>query len=34
MVHGFMHMGELLEEVQSAVDEIASFAHQNLKSDK
>lgn len=34
MVHGFMHMGELLEEVQSAVDEIASFVHQNLKSDK
>jgi len=34
MVHGFMHMGELLEEVQSAVDEMASFVHQNLKSDK
>ncbi|MDR6486741.1 acetyl esterase [Chryseobacterium vietnamense] len=32
MVHGFMHMGELLEEVQSAVDEMAAFAHQNLKS--
>ncbi|PWW29361.1 MULTISPECIES: alpha/beta hydrolase [unclassified Chryseobacterium] len=32
MVHGFMHMGELLEEVQSAVDEMAVFAHQNLKS--
>lgn len=34
MVHGFMHMGEILEEVQSAVDEMAAFAHQNLKSDK
>ena len=34
MVHGFMHMGELLEEVQSAVNEMASFAHQNLKSDE
>ncbi|PRB02157.1 carboxylesterase [Chryseobacterium sp. MYb7] len=32
MVHGFMHMGELLEEVQSAVDEMADFVHQNLKS--
>ncbi|MDR6458033.1 acetyl esterase [Chryseobacterium vietnamense] len=32
MVHGFMHMGELLEEVQSAVDEMAAFAHQKLKS--
>lgn len=32
MVHGFMHMGELLEEVQSAVDEIAAFASQNFKS--
>ncbi|MBO9691150.1 MAG: alpha/beta hydrolase [Chryseobacterium sp.] len=34
MVHGFMHMGELLEEVQSAVNEMADFAHQNLKSDE
>ncbi|RXM38982.1 alpha/beta hydrolase [Chryseobacterium sp. CH21] len=34
MVHGFMHMGELLEEVQSAVNEMAAFAHQNLKSDE
>lgn len=34
MVHGFMHMGELLEEVQSAVDEMTDFAHQNLKSDE
>lgn len=34
MVHGFMHMGELLEEVQSAVDEMADFTHQNLKSDE
>lgn len=34
MVHGFMHMGELLEEVQSAVNEMAEFANQNLKSGK
>ncbi|MDQ1856469.1 alpha/beta hydrolase [Chryseobacterium sp. WLY505] len=34
MVHGFMHMGELLEEVQSAVNEMADFAHQNLKSEE
>lgn len=34
MVHGFMHMGELLEEVQSAVNEVVDFAHQNLKSDE
>ncbi|MFS4473076.1 alpha/beta hydrolase [Chryseobacterium sp. T20] len=34
MVHGFMHMGELLEEVQSAVNEMAEFAHQNLKSEE
>ncbi|WP_336702366.1 alpha/beta hydrolase [Chryseobacterium indologenes] len=34
MVHGFMHMGELLEEVQAAVNEMADFAHQNLKSDE
>ncbi|GEJ47340.1 lipase/esterase [Chryseobacterium sp. ON_d1] len=34
MVHGFMHMGELLEEVQSAINEMADFAHQNLKSDE
>lgn len=34
MVHGFMHMGELLEEVQSAVNAMAEFAHQNLKSGK
>lgn len=32
MVHGFMHMGELLEEVQSVVDEIAAFASHNFKS--
>ena len=30
MVHGFMHMGEVLDEVQTAVEEMASFAHQNL----
>jgi acetyl esterase len=34
MVHGFMHMGELLEEVQLAVNEMAEFAHQNLKSEE
>ncbi|MBP1163931.1 acetyl esterase [Chryseobacterium sp. PvR013] len=34
MVHGFMHMGDLLEEVQLAVNEMADFAHQNLKSDE
>ncbi|CAI8793247.1 alpha/beta hydrolase [Chryseobacterium sp. IT-36CA2] len=34
MVHGFMHMGELLEEVQLAVNEMADFAYQNLKSDE
>ncbi len=32
MVHGFMHMGELLDEMQIAVDEMAAFARQNLKS--
>jgi acetyl esterase len=30
MVHGFMHMGEVLDEVQTAVEEMASFAHLNL----
>lgn len=30
MVHGFMHMGEVLDEVQTAVEEMASFAYQNL----
>ncbi|WP_454045750.1 alpha/beta hydrolase [Chryseobacterium sp. Marseille-Q8038] len=34
MVHGFMHMGDLLEEMQLAVNEMADFAHQNLKSDE
>lgn len=28
--YGFMHMGEVLDEVQTAVEEMASFAHQNL----
>lgn len=32
MIHGFMHMGELLEEVSLAVNEMADFACQNLKS--
>lgn len=30
MVHGFMHMGEILEEVQIAIDEMALFAHHNF----
>ncbi|KAB1232454.1 alpha/beta hydrolase [Chryseobacterium viscerum] len=34
MVHGFMHMGELLEEVQSAVDEMAAFATHHFESDR
>ncbi|MCT2409897.1 alpha/beta hydrolase [Chryseobacterium antibioticum] len=32
MVHGFMHMGETLNEVQKATDEMAVFAHQYLKT--
>ncbi|MDQ0781786.1 alpha/beta hydrolase [Chryseobacterium sp. W4I1] len=32
MVHGFMHMGEILNEVQKATDEMAAFAHQHLKT--
>ncbi|MGN7758534.1 alpha/beta hydrolase [Chryseobacterium sp. 22532] len=32
MVHGFMHMGEILNEVQKATDEIAEFVHQHLKT--
>lgn len=31
MVHGFMHMGEVLTQVEQAVDEMAAFAHQNLE---
>lgn len=31
MVHGFMHMGEILEETQSAINEMADFAQQHLK---
>ncbi|PWN59331.1 alpha/beta hydrolase [Chryseobacterium viscerum] len=34
MVHGFMHMGELLEEVQSAVDEMAAFVTYHFESDR
>ncbi|MEE6128578.1 alpha/beta hydrolase [Chryseobacterium arthrosphaerae] len=30
MVHGFMHMGEILDEVQAAIHEMADFAHRNL----
>ncbi|MGU3375833.1 alpha/beta hydrolase [Chryseobacterium sp. M5A1_1a] len=32
MVHGFMHMGELLPEVQIAIDEMADFATQNFET--
>jgi len=32
MVHGFMHMGEILNEVEKATDEMAAFAHQHLKT--
>lgn len=32
MVHGFMHMGEVLSEVQYAVNEIAAFAQQHLET--
>ncbi|RXM51318.1 MULTISPECIES: alpha/beta hydrolase [unclassified Chryseobacterium] len=31
MVHGFMHMGEILEETQLAINEMANFAKQHLK---
>lgn len=31
MVHGFMHMGSVLNETQTAVDEIAAFTHKNLE---
>lgn len=34
MVHGFMHMGEVLNEVQKATNEMAEFAHQHLKTEK
>ncbi|MEJ5104307.1 alpha/beta hydrolase [Chryseobacterium sp. MYb328] len=30
MVHGFMHMGEVLDETQSAIGEMADFARQYL----
>ncbi|REC45337.1 alpha/beta hydrolase [Chryseobacterium pennipullorum] len=33
MVHGFMHMGEILNEVQTAVNEMASFAIRNLEAE-
>ncbi|MBL1221060.1 alpha/beta hydrolase [Chryseobacterium sp. L7] len=32
MVHGFMHMGEVLSEVQLAVNEMADFARQHLET--
>ncbi|MFZ4928391.1 alpha/beta hydrolase [Chryseobacterium sp. Mn2064] len=32
MIHGFMHMGEILDETQMAIDEMASFAHQNFEN--
>lgn len=31
MVHGFMHMGEILDETQFAIDEMADFAQLHLK---
>lgn len=31
MVHGFMHMGAILDETKTAVDEIAAFTHKNLE---
>lgn len=31
MVHGFMHMGEILEETQLAVNEMSGFAQQHFK---
>jgi acetyl esterase len=31
MVHGFLHMGEVLNEAEQAVNEIAEFAHQHLE---
>lgn len=31
MVHGFMHMGEVLNETQLAVDEMAAFAQQSFE---
>lgn len=34
MVHGFMHMGETLNEVQLAVNEMAVFAHHHLETIK
>ncbi|WP_034669534.1 alpha/beta hydrolase [Chryseobacterium populi] len=34
MVHGFMHMGSLLQEAQSAVDTIAVFTDKNFKTKK
>ncbi|MEY8760190.1 alpha/beta hydrolase [Chryseobacterium tongliaoense] len=32
MVHGFMHMGGVLQETQSAVDEITLFTNNNFKA--
>jgi len=31
MVHGFMHMGIILDETQTAIEEIAAFATKNLE---
>ncbi|MCT2563855.1 alpha/beta hydrolase [Chryseobacterium herbae] len=31
MVHGFMHMGEVLNEAEQAANEMAAFAHQHLE---
>ncbi|AZA76564.1 alpha/beta hydrolase [Chryseobacterium sp. G0186] len=32
MVHGFMHMGEILDEVQIAIDEMADFTSKNFET--
>lgn len=34
MVHGFMHMGEVLSEVQKAIHEMAAFVNQHLETAK
>ncbi|UKB86205.1 alpha/beta hydrolase [Chryseobacterium sp. MEBOG06] len=34
MIHGFMHMGDVLDEVQTAIDEMSLFVHQNFENVK
>ncbi|MDP9959695.1 alpha/beta hydrolase [Chryseobacterium lathyri] len=34
MVHGFMHMGEILKEVQHAVDEMSAFSKQYFENNE